>query len=118
MNKPLRPCRKSGCNVLTSDTYCEQHKKERQTMQNAYRKTAHERGYTSKWSKASKGYLLINPWCTECLKLGRYEAATETDHIIPHKGDMKLFWDKNNWQGLCHSCHSKKTAKEDGGFGR
>jgi 5-methylcytosine-specific restriction protein A len=38
--------------------------------------------------------------------------ATEVDHIIPHKGDMKLFWDSDNWQGLCKSCHSKKTAKE------
>ncbi|MFR3634507.1 MAG: HNH endonuclease [Sutterella sp.] len=35
----------------------------------------------------------------------------------PHKGDMALFWDQSNWQPLCHTCHSKKTAREDGGFG-
>jgi 5-methylcytosine-specific restriction protein A len=39
------------------------------------------------------------------------------DHIIPHKGNMNLFWDKRNWQSMCGRCHSKKTAKEDGGFG-
>jgi 5-methylcytosine-specific restriction protein A len=30
---------------------------------------------------------------------------------------MALFWDQSNWQPLCHTCHSKKTAREDGGFG-
>ncbi|WP_144469068.1 HNH endonuclease signature motif containing protein, partial [Bacillus pumilus] len=35
----------------------------------------------------------------------------------PHKGDKKLFWDSSNWQPLCASCHNRKTAKEDGGFG-
>ncbi|KAE8545359.1 hypothetical protein F6453_2331 [Marinobacter nauticus] len=30
---------------------------------------------------------------------------------------MKLFWDDSNWQALCHSCHSEKTASEDSGFG-
>jgi 5-methylcytosine-specific restriction protein A len=30
---------------------------------------------------------------------------------------MVLFWDRSNWQGLCHPCHSAKTATEDGGFG-
>ncbi|ELK38933.1 HNH endonuclease, partial [Brevibacillus agri BAB-2500] len=43
--------------------------------------------------------------------------ATVVDHIVPHKGDMRKFWDRMNWQALCASCHSKKTAKEDGGFG-
>jgi 5-methylcytosine-specific restriction protein A len=40
------------------------------------------------------------------------------DHVVPHKGDWLLFVDEKNLQGLCLSCHSKKTATEDGGFGR
>ena len=40
------------------------------------------------------------------------------DHIIPHKGDKVLFWDRSNWQPLCKTCHDTKTAREDGGFGR
>jgi 5-methylcytosine-specific restriction protein A len=43
--------------------------------------------------------------------------AAVTDHIIPHRGDKRLFWDANNWQALCLSCHGAKTAREDGGFG-
>nr|DAE96978.1 MAG TPA: HNH endonuclease [Caudoviricetes sp.] len=48
---------------------------------------------------------------------GEIVPATEVDHIIPHRGDQKLFWDMSNWQALCHNCHSAKTAREDGGFG-
>ena len=38
---------------------------------------------------------------------------TDVDHIIPHRGDQKLFWDKSNWQALCHRHHSMKTRRED-----
>ncbi|WP_456848588.1 hypothetical protein [Bradyrhizobium sp. USDA 4504] len=36
------------------------------------------------------------------------------DHIVPHRGDMKLFWDRKNWQALASSpCHtSRKQSKE------
>jgi 5-methylcytosine-specific restriction protein A len=39
------------------------------------------------------------------------------DHIIPHKGNKGLFWTRFNHQALCKSCHDRKTATEDGGFG-
>jgi len=82
------------------------------------RGTAHERGYTYTWRKARKRYLAANPLCRECEAEGRVTPATEVDHIIPHNGDMDLFWDEDNWQGLCKPHHSSKTAKEDGGWGR
>lgn len=43
--------------------------------------------------------------------------ATVVDHVIPHRGDMELFWDSDNWQSMHKQCHDKKTASEDGGFG-
>jgi 5-methylcytosine-specific restriction protein A len=55
--------------------------------------------------------------CVHCEEHGEDTAATVVDHIIPHKGDKRLFWDIKNWQPLCASCHGIKTAKEDGGFG-
>lgn len=64
-----------------------------------------------------KRQLSIHPECQECMREGRLVRATECDHIKPHKGDKKLFFDANNLQSLCASCHSRKTAKEDGGFG-
>lgn len=81
------------------------------------RGSRHERGYDSKWVKARAGYLLHHPLCAECLKQGITTAATVVDHIVPHKRDMKLFWDLTNWQSLCKACHDAKTAREDGGFG-
>ncbi|WP_233882799.1 HNH endonuclease [Brevibacillus laterosporus] len=41
--------------------------------------------------------------------------ATVVDHIVPHKGDKTLFWDRKNWQPLCEQCHNRKTAREDRG---
>ena len=32
------------------------------------------------------------------------------DHIIPHRGDPILFWDRSNWQPLCKDCHDHKTG--------
>lgn len=55
--------------------------------------------------------------CRACLAEGRLVAAECVDHIVPHKGNSLLFWDKRNWQPLCNACHSHKTASSDGGFG-
>lgn len=82
------------------------------------RRSSTQRGYGYRWQKARGAYLVKHPLCAECARQDRIRAATEVDHIIPHKNDPELFWDEDNWQGLCHPCHSIKTAREDGGFGR
>lgn len=51
------------------------------------------------------------------MQAGKVTAATEVDHIVPHRGDERLFRDEKNLQSLCRPCHSRKTAVEDGGFG-
>ena len=76
-----------------------------------------QRGYGYKWQQARAGYFRKHPLCVHCEAVGRFTAATDLDHIQPHKGDQVAFWDASNWQGLCKSCHSIKTAGEDGGFG-
>lgn len=81
------------------------------------RGSAHSRGYGRKWQAARLGYLQKHPLCVHCLARGHATAATEVDHIEPHRGDMVLFWRTDLWQALCKPCHSKKTASEDSGFG-
>lgn len=37
------------------------------------------------------------------------------DHIIPHRGDMKLFWDRSNWQPMASSpCHNSRKQSIEG----
>ena len=46
-----------------------------------------------------------------CTAAGRVTMATVVDHIEPHKGDPELFWDEDNWQGLCKPCHDGAKAE-------
>ncbi|MGH6978064.1 MAG: HNH endonuclease signature motif containing protein [Brevundimonas sp.] len=40
--------------------------------------------------------------------------ADMIDHIKPHRGDMKLFWDRNNWQPLATSpCHASRKQRQE-----
>jgi len=70
------------------------------------RPSARQRGYDSRWDKARIGFLLSHPDCASC-----QAPATSVDHIIPHKGNPVLFWDKANWQPLCTSCHSRHKQR-------
>jgi 5-methylcytosine-specific restriction protein A len=116
---PLRPCRHPGCSKLVRGGYCEIHQKEKKPQSNEYnkRRPSWHKLYDRKWRSYTAVYLANHPYCAECLKRGKHVNATQVDHIKPHKGDMTLFWDTKNHQGLCKSCHSRKTAKENGGFG-
>ncbi|MBZ5498887.1 MAG: HNH endonuclease [Acidobacteriia bacterium] len=40
------------------------------------------------------------PLCGECERVGRLTATAVVDHIVPHKGDSRLFGDESNWQAL------------------
>ena len=64
------------------------------------------------WRKARLGFLMTNPLCVDC-----GHAATLVDHRDPHRGDPAVFWDRSRWQPMCASCHGRKTASRDGGFG-
>ncbi|MFK7238635.1 HNH endonuclease [Acinetobacter baumannii] len=79
------------------------------------RGTAHQRGYDAEWKKHRDQFLLEHPLCVECRRKGYVMPATVVDHIIPHKGDKDLFWNKSNWQPLCETHHNIKTASEDRG---
>ncbi|WIJ24233.1 HNH endonuclease [Devosia sp. RR2S18] len=72
------------------------------------RPSARERGYNHKWRKARAAYLLAHPHCVRC-----GNPAAVVDHVTPHKGDDRLFWDRTNWQALCTSCHSKHKQREE-----
>ena len=53
------------------------------------------------------------PLCRHCEGRGILEPAVEVDHIqrIADGGD---WFDPANLQSLCHSCHSRKTKRDEG----
>jgi 5-methylcytosine-specific restriction protein A len=119
----LKVCAAAGCEELSAPglSHCSEHeqrRKDRLKQQRAKAQTSPaaimaRRLYADpKWMRASKAFLRDNPLCVDCLELNVVEAATDTDHIEPHKGDRKRFWTRSNWQALCHRCHSRKTAHE------
>ena len=81
------------------------------------RPSAAKRGYGARWQKARMFWLVSHPLCVMCQEEGFVKQASLVDHKKPHKGDMRLFWDRSNWQSLCKPHHDQKTAREDGGFG-
>lgn len=126
-------CRHAGCGRLLEESgYCETHAKLHQRQSDEARGNANERGYTYRWRKARATYLKQHPLCVKCESEGFVRASSEVDHIVPPKmkaaldsgnaaaiaAASKLFWSRSNWQALCKPHHSRKTASEDGGFGR
>ena len=77
------------------------------------RASASKRLYGYRWQVQREWFLQQpeNALCRDCLAQGITTAATDVDHVIPHRGDLGLFWDQDNWQSLCKSCHSRKTAQ-------
>lgn len=108
-----RPCIYPNCKNVTTNGYCSEHESYRPVREPRKSK---RRFYNSEWEKARIAFLMAHPFCAECKRNGRDTIATVVDHIQPHKGDLKLFWNQRNWQPLCTSCHNKKTAREDKGY--
>ena len=115
----LRPCAKPGCLALVSaGRYCVDHQAKLQRLDDSRRGSASQRGYGSKWRTYREHFLRHHPYCAKCEANHVIALASVVDHIKPHKGDMRLFWSEDNHQSLCKPCHDRKTATEDGGFGR
>jgi 5-methylcytosine-specific restriction enzyme A len=126
---PVQLCKgRAGCPNLVQRGVCDDCREKGFAKEN--RPNAAQRGYGGKWPSYSRGFLKRNRLC-KGLRVeiggavvinthpGRVVPSVATDHIIPVEGQSDpLFWDEDNHQPACKSCHSVKTAKEDGGFGR
>ena len=94
--------------------YCTRHAAQFAEQEQDRRGTSSERGYGGRWARYRRMYLAAHPICVKCRR-----GAVDVDHIVAVSGpDDPLFWEESNHQALCHSCHSEKTVKENGGFGR
>jgi 5-methylcytosine-specific restriction endonuclease McrA len=109
MPKPPRLC--SCGKIVPHDQRCECQRKqdrERKARHDRNRPSARERGYDHRWRKARVEYLALHPYCRMCGK-----PASVVDHVIPHKGDPRLFWHRANWQPLCQPCHDRHKQRQE-----
>lgn len=67
----------------------------------------------TRWTQGRLAYLAEHPLCVRCAALGRVGAATVVDHIVPHRGDPSLFYDRANWAGLCAMHHDRDKQREE-----
>lgn len=118
---PLRPPRICACGcgrVLQDGQMCPvtaARRKAAARATEASRPSARQRGYDTKWERESKAFL-AQPGHERCVHCGA--PATLVDHKQAHKGDMKLFWSRSNWQPSCGRCNRAKAIRCEGGFGR
>ena len=65
-----------------------------------------------KWQMKRLRYLGGHPLCEICEQEGRTKLAEEVHHVIPiesassYDGMLKLAFDTDNLQALCHECHA------------
>jgi 5-methylcytosine-specific restriction endonuclease McrA len=83
------------------------------------RPSAAKRGYNRRWRAYRAAYLREHPLCVVCLAAGKYVPGKHVNHTQAVNGpDDPRFWDPGNHRALCGSCHSRKTVRENHGFGR
>ena len=70
------------------------------------------------WRNLRAEVLAKDPFCVLCLSEGIATPSTVADHIIPHKGDEALFWDKSNIRGVCKPHHDSDIQSDEhaGGY--
>lgn len=69
--------------------------------------------YSRRWNEARNIFLNSNPLCRMCKQAGLTVKADVVDHIVPHRGNKKLFWAVDNWQALCYACHNSDKQREE-----
>lgn len=70
-----------------------------------------------RWQKRRAQQLRDEPLCRMCSALNKITAADTVDHVVPHRGDERLFWE-GELASLCASCHSslKQQIEKSGTF--
>jgi 5-methylcytosine-specific restriction enzyme A len=79
--------------------------------------TQHQHLYnTRRWKNLRRHQRKIEPLCRFCKQRGINTPGEHVDHIIPHNGDVNLFF-LGELQTLCADCHNRiKRMAELHGF--
>lgn len=83
--------------------------RERNARHDARRPSARERLYDTRWERERAAYLATHPTCRHC----GIRPATVVHHIIPHRRDWNLFWNRSNWMPVCQPCHDGPIQRQE-----
>lgn len=67
---------------------------------------------STRWKRMRAVHMREHPVCANCERQGRVVIGVVCDHIVPHRGEEKLFYDRENLQTLCRECDVEKSALE------
>lgn len=91
-------------------------------QQDLRRGSARARGYDSRWEARAAAFKKRYPLCgmrpngqapvmSRCHEQGIATPVYQVDHVVPHRGDQRLFWDiEGNCQSLCQQCGARKSG--------
>ncbi|WP_210250482.1 HNH endonuclease [Brucella anthropi] len=71
---------------------------------------------TSRWQKLRWSILQRDLFTCQMPGCGRIEAQTSKlvcDHIDPHRGDERKFWDERNLHCICKTCHDSAKQRQE-----
>ena len=94
-----------------------QHRSKAITRQyeNSPTRKADRRFYNAaQWRKFRAYVFSKRPLCEPCKQRGSIVPATQLDHDVDRKDAPDRAYDESNVTPMCHSCHSRKTAKTFG----
>lgn len=110
-SRPPTACKRPGCRGLVRSGVCSVcgPLRTRNAEADKQRGSPSSRGYGRRWLRVREAVLSEHPWCAECARHGRMSLATDVHHKIPKRdgGEDTV----ENLEPLCHSCHSRITAK-------
>jgi 5-methylcytosine-specific restriction protein A len=108
-----------GCGTLVySGGQCPTCLTETRRERDRTRPNGYQRGYTREWATFSKDYLARHWWCQSPTHQDHAAPrATDVDHTGGHSRTCPHAYNEQHLQALCHSCHARKTATDDGGLG-
>jgi 5-methylcytosine-specific restriction protein A len=116
----MQTCTVNGCPCLTWKGKCKAHARSNSQGRRYRDSYAASPGLRARWAKLSKAKLRADPLCQSAtctaIPAPLRPAATQVDHIDALGLQGPRAFDPSNWQSLCASCHSRKTASES--FGR
>lgn len=82
------------------------------------RGSARSRGYSAQWDSEAAAFKRVHPLCMGCKAIGLVKVTDVVDHVVPHRGNMAIFWDRDRWQPSCRWHHDVIKQKLEAQYER